>query len=126
MNLVTRGAIGVTSNLGLLVLRHNALVTAFAVHAAAPVARLCRVRIMAKATGIDVAVRGVNTYYEFAEQGWVDTRRSIGSSAVTLHATRCGNAAGCRRRRLIVVARKARDLRHAAVIHCAAIMHYQL
>jgi hypothetical protein len=55
-------------NLRLLVLRHDALVATLTIHAAAPVTRISSMRIMAKTTGINVAVCGVSTNYEFAEQ----------------------------------------------------------
>lgn len=67
MNLVTRGTIGVTSNLRLLVLRHDPLVATFAIHTTAPITRISCMGIMAKPTGIDVAMRGVNTNNEFAK-----------------------------------------------------------
>lgn len=61
MNLVTGGTIRVTENPGLLVLRHDTFVAALAIHTTSPVASIRGMRVMAKATGIDVAMRGVGT-----------------------------------------------------------------
>ena len=67
MNLVTRGTIRMTSNLRLLVLSHDPFVATFAIHATAPITRISRMGIMAKPTGIDVSMGGVNTNNEFAK-----------------------------------------------------------
>ena len=67
MNLVTGGAIRVTENPGLLVLRHDTFVAALAIHTSSPIPGLCSVRVMAQSTGIDVTVRGVSTNDQFAE-----------------------------------------------------------
>ena len=123
MNLVTRGTIRITSNLRLLVLSHDPFVATFTVHATASITRICSMGIMAKTTGIDVAVGGVGTDNQFAKQRRVHARRPEGPSAVTLHAAGGWNPASCRRRRLVVVARKTSDFRHTAVVHFATVVH---